>query len=585
MASKSANRPTPNVWKVLIPIVLALAGLSGVIIWGFASGAFFGSSRAVADKSKTKDSGSVVERVDEKADNATPRQTGSKTNKKTSSKQTSDKDLTSTPEKSNPKDETAKVAADSPSSNASPTTTDPMPESTGVASADKSSKQPDKENPAPNTDNAFANQLLASAPSSENDSGQKSPPPRDSNMPQEGNAKSTDESKSGSNDPFDVPGVTKKSGETDSPKKEAAKSDSPTKSSTESSAPTVTSMAATGMSDIPAQFELPPVDGSGTPDSLAPLNLPEGSEMIVDLIYDPEKCGKGKNYFTVDPSKNKPEWKILHSTKADDPDAKAIARFFLDEQQLKFAWEKSVEPKSNANFLINSALNLTTEKENKIIALRKPATLDSLSLNEKTFTFKDSLDIPWLPTDGVKVEFGTLNPAQFGEGRIDNPQMANKSPATISFTELVTERVFWIAVSADFRNKADLRIEVQTKNERGPIVLSPKTLNEVMDGLQAINAQLVMENNLAQEILGKTPPGTTGIGKKRDDAKAAEKKMKEAQIFRAKAVEQAEMVRNLVGVPIPLRIVYEFQNQKIELARTSNFSTEPLPDPDEKKKR
>ncbi len=588
--AKTVSRANPQIWKVLVPIIVALIGLTGVIVWGFTSGTFFGTNRSVADKSKSKENGAAradfVAKTDTSNSATDQPKANSKFSKKKSTKQPAGSELAATPVIPGDEVDAAKTAISLSNTNANAVKPETSTDSAATIPADESTKQSSNDKSATLNDDSFASKLLstAAAPAGSDD-GQKSPPPRDAAPPQKGKTKSSEKSTSSKSDPFDVPGVAKKSSDSNAQKGEASTSDSATANSSNSSNPSGVPMAATGINDMPTQFELPPIDGAATPVALAPLNLPEGAEMIVDLIYDPEKCGKGKNYFTISPAKNKPEWNVLHSSKAADPEAKLIAKFLLDEQQLKFAWEKDVEPRSNANFMINSSLNLTTEKENKIIALRKPVTIDSLALNEKTFTFKDNLEIPWLPTGGLKVEFGTLDPAHFGEGRIDNPQMANKAPATISFTELVTERVFWIAISADFKNKADVRIEVQTKNDRGTIVLSPKSLSEVMDGLQALNAQLVLENNLAQEILGKTPAGERGIGQKRDNAKAAEKKVKDAQVFRGKALEQAELVRGLVNVPIPTRIVYEFQNQKIELARTSNFSTEPLPDPDEKKKR
>jgi serine/threonine protein kinase len=325
------------------------------------------------------------------------------------------------------------------------------------------------------------------------------------------------------------------------------------------------------MPSVPEGFELPPPDGSGTFVKLMDLNSEAATDVSLDLIFDPEKCGKGKNFFTLSAIPGKKEWNVQHSNRPEDRAAKIVARFKVEGDGLVFAWEPDVDNKSNANFLCNACLEISTTRM-QIIPLRKSLNIDSLMLNEKSFSSRTTLEIPWLPAEGIKLEFGQLDPAQFGTGRIANPQMVNRSPATIAFKDDLKEQIFYLAIAADFKAKVEFRLDVQTRNERGAAVsLTPKMLDDVLNGFDRYSEHLFMKKELAQNLADNAQYGEKT--KRRDELKAATNSLKEHQTLREIAHDQGVLVRNLVNVPIPLRVVYEFQNQKIELARTPNYQS------------
>ncbi len=353
-------------------------------------------------------------------------------------------------------------------------------------------------------------------------------------------------------------------------RKKTAKPDDGGATPSENDTATGPATAASVNPEILDAFELPLPDGSGEFATLSPLILAAEATVELDLIFDPEKCGRGKNYFSIAREPDQRQWIVKHSNRTEDPSAKIVARFKVEEDQLKFAWDPTIDAKSNAVYLCNTCLEINSSKI-KIVPLRKPISMDSLMLTEKSFSNRVTLDVPNLPADGIKIEIGKLDPKLFGDGRVNNLQLVNRAPATIAFKNDLKDQIFVLAIFAVFKPKVELRLEAHARNDGGVgISVTPKGLNDVLTQIDAISEQLFVKTNIAKTLADQAPYGEKT--KRREEAKAASNALEEHQAKRQIAYEQADLIRNLVNVPIPLRVVYEFQNQKIVLAQSPTFA-------------
>jgi hypothetical protein len=102
------------------------------------------------------------------------------------------------------------------------------------------------------------------------------------------------------------------------------------------------------------------------------------------------------------------------------------------------------------------------------------------------------------------------------------------------------------------------------------ISLKPNQLTEGLNALSQQYAALVVTNDQAQAAAENAPYGQKT--KTRDYARDIRHKMEEMQKNREKANQQAGTIEGLVNVPIPCRLVLEFDGELIELARSSTFS-------------
>ncbi|MEZ6095811.1 MAG: protein kinase [Pirellulaceae bacterium] len=372
-------------------------------------------------------------------------------------------------------------------------------------------------------------------------------------------AESSQNSSASPSDPFDIAHVT---GEKSADTMPAGSSIPP-----ERSTPSENS-AGEPSSDLPSQFELAASDNK----SEQVIGTVDDSDLKINLVYQPETVGKGKNYFTTQSLVGeKYSWGIFHS-KREGETADISAKVFTKDGSLIFQWSEGTDARSPANYLVNALLQVNANGSNHLIRLRKPVILDEIKLDEKNFTAKGSMSVDWLPDNAaLQIEMGDLSEENWGAGKWFNRDVSESRPATIGFGENESDNVFWLSLNMDLGGRVDYRLEVQTLGGNNEVVsLKPSQLDSGLESISQRYQALINENERAQYAADNAPYGSKT--KTRDYAKDVKKQMEEAQAFRERSMVQADEIRRCVGKPIPWMLTYDLDGQLIEIARSSTFS-------------
>ncbi len=325
-----------------------------------------------------------------------------------------------------------------------------------------------------------------------------------------------------------------------------------------------------GQFDLPSAFRLQNTL-STEPQTIGSVGSVSGGELKLALVYNPEAIGKGKNYFVLRQRRNENTWDLLYGKRENEEEMDRVGEFGVVEQKLQFRWLENLTDKSNANYIVNSILKVTKGNELCQVALREPLIFEEIFLDEKSFSKKGSLSLEWLPAaENIRLDPGVFDVERWGEAIWQNIEMEGKQPASIRFSMLESEQFFWIALMVEVKTRVEYKLDVQTIVGGNVISLKPNQLTEGLNALSQQYATLVVTNDQAQAAAENAPYGQKT--KTRDYARDVRLKMEEMQKNREKANQQAGTIEGLVNVPIPFRVVLEFDGELIELARSSTFS-------------
>jgi len=166
---------------------------------------------------------------------------------------------------------------------------------------------------------------------------------------------------------------------------------------------------------FPPYVELPPLPDANAgefapgPTLLGGIHAPPDVPVSVDLVGE-ETAVRGKRSFTFAPWENKDAqqgWVVrLESTGKEDAPAE-VATFFRDGDGLKFRWaEKAAELGAAAEYLRNCALELRGGGPPHLVALRKPALVEPLTLDLNKGVSTVNVPIDFMPDPAnLRIEF------------------------------------------------------------------------------------------------------------------------------------------------------------------------------------
>ncbi len=329
------------------------------------------------------------------------------------------------------------------------------------------------------------------------------------------------------------------------------------------------------IADLPVAIDLKSSETT-SPQTIGKIGIGSLDKLTVELKYSSKYVGKGTNFFELRIANSAPEvWELFYSKRDEEAEFAKVGSFSIVDGALQYAWDAELDDNGNHNYLVNTALFVAQGAEAKTIALRKPVVLDDLKINEKTFSEKGYLGLEWMPaSDTVRFEPGELNAEKWPKGSWVNPEQANRQPAAIVFGEPTSEQFCWISIATEIKSRVDFRIDVQARNGNEVFTMKPRTLSEAVAALNLHYEQMVVKSDQAQQAAANAPYGMKT--KTKDAAREIRMETESLQAFRLIALEQAGTVEGMVNEPIPYRVVFQFDGQLIELARSSTFST-PLP--------
>lgn len=201
-------------------------------------------------------------------------------------------------------------------------------------------------------------------------------------------------------------------------------------------------------------------------------------------------------------------WEISYAGKSDPQpsDFQPVAEIQLRDNELFFNWMTLESQDLNLNYLQNCLLDIKTPDEAKTILLRKPVIGQPIRLDEKRGSFKEKLDLQYLPKpESISVEFLELPKAQFPEQISETGMTASQStPETILYFDLLLQnRFFRLIHNVEINRQIKIDSALQINQPNKPLVYTPRNIKDLEKKLT--NRQLQI-NQTNQAALQYAPP-------------------------------------------------------------------------------
>jgi hypothetical protein len=305
--------------------------------------------------------------------------------------------------------------------------------------------------------------------------------------------------------------------------------------------------------------------------SIGTIAIANAADLNLELIYDPDSVGKSRIYFSVEPMAGTGKWDVYSTKREDGSERESVGSFSWNENQFQFQWDGKLDDRSNSTSLVNSVLRLQVGEHVKFCRLRVPVTSESLALDAKTFAGIVSVDVPSAPNEkSLRIEFANLTEENgWPGGFVENPEFGEKKPAVIFFRATDEECLFGIVITRDFNSKLRVSAELHAfqLGLSQPLKLSQFTIGmaEVENQFAFLAAEVERLNAIAAD-----PPYREKT-KSEENAKTAKKNLEAARKTRDLYKDYEELVNTLPEREIPFRIVYEFADHVIEIAKSPGF--------------
>ncbi len=346
---------------------------------------------------------------------------------------------------------------------------------------------------------------------------------------------------------------------------------------------------------FPDTIALPPLDADSTDEAIILAELyPENAKIdSMILITRQDDVSLGSQLAIRDSGADQ-RWIVDLETSSGVVN---VAELVFDAPKLSFQWLAAAKSNLDCNYLRNCRLQVLADGKTKAAGLRHPIVLEPMVIEGRRFSSSLTGEIPWMPVPkALAVEIQLESNEEFPDVYVINEAESAESSGRsskagdlrIAFDKIEDNRFLWLNVKPEFRKnrfalKAQMYVQpfvqrpvdheiyqiVLDRNIQNAVLYRPSdftaTFNQVANFREYINGIYTQRKHLYD-----TRVITTG----RRDYADLNKKISEmiAQIDTSlESLEiQKGIAQELVGVPIPIRIIYRLNdNDVLVLARAS----------------
>ena len=366
------------------------------------------------------------------------------------------------------------------------------------------------------------------------------------------------------NDPFKIPGAASKS-----PSGELV---DPTNKNSPTAASENTSIARLPFAALTQSLSLGS-PGNNEIQSIGAIQLANAAELKMELLHDPESVGKSRIFFVLEPMSETASWSVSTKKRADATEKENVGQFSWSDGQLRYQWDEKLDEKSNAASIANAVLKLQIGEQVKFCQLRSPVMTQSLSLDPKTLAGQISVDVPNSPNEKfLRIEFANFHQENgWPNVTVENLGFENKKPAFLFFKAAEEERLFGIVINRDF--KAKLRVEAELHHFQAGTSrrIKPEELQTGMGEVENQYAFLAAEVERTNAIAASRP--YRKITESEENARAAKNSLDAFRKNRELYSEYRDLIGQLPDREIPFRVVYQFGDHVVELAKSPSFDS------------
>lgn len=322
--------------------------------------------------------------------------------------------------------------------------------------------------------------------------------------------------------------------------------------------------------DVPSSITLPSPQ-SPAPKTLFPIHLPENFPLVLRL-HGGFFAAQGNFEFDLRGSTSEDRtWMIFGGPKGE---LQQIAKFFVQNNQLEFAWKPVAAQLDYSRALKNCGIGLKAGDLACNVALRRPVTLPKLDFSKSlNTTLQTKLsDLPNL--DHVKISLVRLPQKLNGFATDANKKsLTGRADSMDLMYRVQNIPVFKMNLTSRFDDQSGLRIRaishVITADRREIKLTSLKNLQE-----------LIKKGNLEADAILQSFKDMVEKNKKNPNAQARANftrskqfkdqaaKSKTAQNIKKQAAQSLNVGTQLDRAQLGLRILYDAGEMKIELAKS-----------------
>ena len=295
--------------------------------------------------------------------------------------------------------------------------------------------------------------------------------------------------------------------------------------------------------------------------SLGKLILEEKQLLAAELLSSPS-VGKRSPVFSMKRSADdNQQWDISWNAKRGDPIV--VAKLKKSPGDLTFQWLPAAAENPSANYLRNCRMKLFTTSKSHWMSLRKPFRIKGFKVGKDSLDVSVESEIPWLPSPGsITAQCSLIRmkvPPNSGRRPTLSPaEITKRSPARLYFSQNKS-RYLWVEISASISKKVKLNANVFAQpnpNDR------PQRMRTRAD-IAAMRGGLV-------QLMQATEQRSKSKGVSQQAKRELEKNVIQLKGLAESADYYHKISQNLVGIDIPVTVIYSLNNQhRIVLGTTS----------------
>ncbi len=331
---------------------------------------------------------------------------------------------------------------------------------------------------------------------------------------------------------------------------------------------------------LPTAFELPADSNEQSPRTIGLVHTGGQHLLALTLLSDRELTRKTDFELVRDAGELSQSWTV-RGTQRGNREPIELARFWLEESRLQFAWLAGASANQNFGYMRNCVLKLECRNDFRYLPLRAPLQLPALTVSADSPQAKSEFELPFLPEGALHVVVTKIG-AQPADAKdaflfVFEPleqEIPERGVCSVFLTQK-TDRFFRLDLEAKIGKKSTVAAKfLIAANPFSPTdrVYSPK-LYEELDTLLENHAQDVSAevtgrtefweaNRNSKELEGK-------ITKFKETIEDAKSRLEASNMMVNQLHEQHAATEHLFGQPIEVRIYFDLGEQQVDLARFS----------------